>query len=554
MNGTLGALLCLSIVSLGLLGGCAVSPKEINQAKEKVTQEAEQALRTAKTQLQREARLTRINGNYLGDAPIDLPYAAGLPSVFFKTISLQSRGAGFGSVEQAARNIYLATGIPVRVNPDVNLVAMPSAGGGAAAGLPPAPAAPATKDASESPSASVVPLNNRLQVRLDFTGTLHAYVKEVANAAGVEWEYKDGTVYFYRLITKTFNLSNMSPGELDLNDTMSKGGQASTGQTGSANATSTGSFSSNASVGIRVTYSFWKLLKPMLDTASSSLGKIAMNESTGVITVTDTRDALVKIERIIQNETAVLGQQVIIDVRILRVNLDKTTEAGFDLTSVYKALGTDGIDNSSLSITPPTTRTTTVAGNLTFAMNNALSRFNGTKAVVQGLNQFGTVVADSSSSVITTNRVPAMTGSFRTQGFLAQTVSIPSAVAGGVGTPGLLPGSITTGSFLRILPTIRENNTILINMSVDISDLVDIGSASTGSGSTLQQIQWANTTGTKSIGNLLLNQGDSMVMVGLGAQNGSARTNNGIGGVSTSNNSIQSLFVVIVSPRILKSL
>jgi type IVB pilus formation R64 PilN family outer membrane protein len=544
--------LCLSILCLGLLGGCAVTPAEVNKTKDKVNQEAEQAVRAGKTQLQREARMTYIKGNYLGDKPIDLPYAAGLPSSFFETISLQSRGVGFGSVAQAARNIYLATGIPVRINPDVELIAMPAAGGQGAGAA--AAAAPTPKDANEPPSASVVPMNNRLQVRLDFTGTLHAYVKEVANAAGVEWEYKDGAIYFYRLLTKTFNLSNISPGDVDLNDSMSKGGQASTGQTGAANSGSTGSFSSNASVGIRVAYSFWKLLKPMLESASSSLGKVTMNESTGVVTVTDTRDALNKIERIIQNETSVLGQQVIIDVRILRVNLDKISEAGFDLTSVYKVLSADGIDNSSFNVTPPATRTTSVAGNLTFSMNNSLSRFNGSKFVVQGLNQFGTVVGDSSTSVITTNRVPAMTGSFKTVGFLAQTISVPSTVAGGTSTPGLLPGSITTGSFLRILPTIRENNTILINMSVDISDLVDIGSASTGSGSSLQQIQWANTTGTKSIGNLLLNQEESMVIVGSSGENATARTNNGIGGASTSVANTQSLFVVIVTPRILKSL
>ncbi len=544
--------LCLSILCLGLLGGCAVTPAEVNKTKDKVNQEAEQAVRAGKTQLQREARMTYIKGNYLGDKPIDLPYAAGLPSSFFETISLQSRGVGFGSVAQAARNIYLATGIPVRINPDVELIAMPAAGGQGAGAA--AAAAPTPKDANEPPSASVVPMNNRLQVRLDFTGTLHAYVKEVANAAGVEWEYKDGAIYFYRLLTKTFNLSNISPGDVDLNDSMSKGGQASTGQTGAANSGSTGSFSSNASVGIRVAYSFWKLLKPMLESASSSLGKVTMNESTGVVTVTDTRDALNKIERIIQNETSVLGQQVIIDVRILRVNLDKISEAGFDLTSVYKVLSADGIDNSSFNVTPPATRTTSVAGNLTFSMNNSLSRFNGSKFVVQGLNQFGTVVGDSSTSVITTNRVPAMTGSFKTVGFLAQTISVPSTVAGGTSTPGLLPGSITTGSFLRILPTIRENNTILINMSVDISDLVDIGSASTGSGSSLQQIQWANTTGTKTIGNLLLNQEESMVIVGSSGENANARTNNGIGGASTSVANTQSLFVVIVTPRILKSL
>ena len=45
-----------------------------------------------------------------------------------------------------------------------------------------------------------------------------------------------------------------------------------------------------------------------------------------------------------------------------------------------------------------------------------------------------------------------------------------------------------------------------------------------------------------------------MVIVGSSGENANARTNNGIGGASTSVANTQSLFVVIVTPRILKSL
>ena len=541
------------VLILGITSGCAVSPQEVNKSKNEISSAADQALLTNKSQLKRERKLSYIDGNYLGDTPIELPYAASLPPQFFNIITLQSKGGGFGTVSQAARNIYLATGIPVRVNPDVELVL--SAGlGSINTGTGLQPNKLNTGDLqSNIANASVLQSNSLLKVRLDFTGTLHSYLNEIANAAGVEWEYRDESIYFYRLITKTFNLSNISPGEIEFSDSMSKGGQAATGQTGSANGSgSNGSFSSTSAIGIKANYSFWKLLKPMLETASSPLGKIAMDEGSGTITITDTRDAMVKIDRIIQKETLVLGQQVIIDVRILLLELDKTTQVGIDLYTVYNALSSSG-DSSTLSFKPPATQTNVNAGSLSFAVNNATSRFNGSNTVIQGLNQFRTIVGDSSSSVITTNRIPAMAGSFKTVGFLAQTTAAVSTLTG-TGAPGLLPGSITTGSFLRILPTIRDNNTILINISVDISNLNNIGTASTGSGTTLQQIQWANTTGTKSIGTLLVNQDQSMVMVGLGVDNSDASTRNGVGGASTSLDKTKTMFVVIVSPRILKNL
>lgn len=544
------------------IAGCAVSPQDIETAKTQKSQAIQSSMADAKTRLRQESRMTYVAGNFLGDSPIELPYAAQLPEIFFEQINLRARGEGYGTVAQAAKNISLATGLPVRVNADVE------AGLGNAA--TPSNAIPASRQDNTnntlfngSPSASIVPANSRNVVRLSYNGTLHAYVKDVANSAGIEWEFKDGAIHFFRLVTKNFTLSNLSPGDITLTDLMTKGAQSSTGQRGGENASSTGSFNSNSAVGTTASYSIWKMLETSLKTALSPQGKLTLNEGTGTITVTDTKDALKKVEKIIHEENATLGRQVLIDVRVIRINMNKESQVGVDLNTVLSVFTKAGTLAKTLSLVSPGTQTTASAGTVTFVTKKPVYLGNGSSLVAdsgsniaaQALNQFGNIIADATSSVITTNRVPAMTGDFKTTGFLASTTPAAGGVAGsGSGVPGLTPGSVTTGSFLRVLPTIRDNNTILLSMSVDISDLLGMGSAATGTGATLQQIQWANTSGTKTISNILLGQEESMVMVGIGGDTVNARSTNSLTGASAAANANKTMFVVVVTPRILKSL
>ena len=543
----------LSLLGLAV-AGCAVSPADIEAAKTQKTQTIQDAMVDSKAKLRQESRMTFVQGNYLGDSPIDLPYAARLPESFFEMITLRAKGNGYGTVTQAAKNISLATGLPVRVNQDVEVTSS-STSAVSPTQLP-------SPFQNTSPVASEVPVNNRQVVRLNYTGTLHAYVKDVANSAGIEWEFKDGAIHFFRMVTQNFTLSNLSPGDITLSDVMNKGAQSTTGQRGGENASSTGSFNSSSSVGTAASYSIWKMLDTSLKSALSPQGKLFINEGTGTVTVTDTKDALKKIEKVIQEENAKLGQQILIDVRVIRLDINKESQAGIDLNAVLSAFNSTGALTKSLSIVAPGTQTTATAGSLTFVSKKLFSLSGGTPGPggtgpsigLQALNQFGTIVADSTSSVITTNRVPAMTGAFKTYGFLASTSPASGGGAAGVGVPGLTPGAVTTGSFLRVLPTIRDNNTVLLSMSVDISDLLGMGSAATGEGATLQQIQWANTSGTKTISNLLIGQEESMVMVGIGGDSANSKSSNSLTGASATGATNRSMFVVVVTPRIMKNL
>lgn len=533
--------------ALAALTGCAVSPSDVSGMRATKQTDAEALIAKAGAQRKQESPMVRIDGNFVGDLPIDLPYAAKLPPVFFEEISLRATGTGYGTLSQAARNLSLATGVPVRTTPDVDMPPPNIKSGVGGAG-----ASPQSQSLDATKAGAL-----QTMVRMSYRGTFVSYVKQIAETAGVDWEWRDGSVVFSRVVTKTFHLANVNPGDVQVSDSMTKGGSTQTGQnSGSQGGGQTGTFSTGSSVGMEGKYSVWAALKPALDGALTTIGKVSVNEATGTVTVTDTKDAVERVRKIIDREDTIMGRQVSIDVRTIRISLNKQTQAGFDLNAVYTILSAAGAPLASISsAAPASVASSTAGGMMTFSVTDATSRWLGSKAGLQAVNQFGTIVSDSTSSVTTTNRVPAMTGAYNTQGFLAQTTPASGgAVSGGQGVPGLTPGSVTTGSFLRVLPTVRDNNTIMLNMSVDLSNLLGFGSAKTGSGQTEQQIQWANTDGTKTTSNLVVNQGESMVMVGVGQDSLNADSNNGIGGASANATKNRAMFIVVVTPRIMKGL
>lgn len=551
-----------------VLAGCAVSQKDISEMKDAKTKASEAQLKKAATQLKQEGSLTRMSGNFLGDTPIELPYAATLPAIFFENISIKQKGSNYGTVAQAAKNVSLATGLPVSVNPDVEMIISAGAQAGqsgASANLPPPSLIPPngagvsletplpmptlSGGSGASVTQSQIATSKQSVIRLDYHGQLLNYLNQVASSGGINWEYREGGIHFFRMVTKFFTLSNIAPGQVTVTDGMSKGGVASTGQTG-GQATNSGSFNSSSSVTMSGSYSMWKDLKTSLDAAKSNAGKIVINEGTGTVTVTDTKEAVYRIQKIIDHENELLGRQVAVDIRVIKVALADKTQAGLDLNAIYTSVA-----GNTLTLAAPGTNTTALAGSMTFKVGDVNSKFYGSSPALQALNKFGTIVSDTTKTLITTNRMPAMTGAFATEGFLASTTpATGGGTSGGTGVPGLTPGSATTGSFLRVTPTIKNNNTVLMSLSIDLSSLVGIGSASTGSGQTLQQIQWANTEGTKSTSNLLINQNEAMVMLGVGDEGVSSAASNSITGGSASASKTKDLFVIIVTPRILRGI
>jgi type IVB pilus formation R64 PilN family outer membrane protein len=580
--------ICLGLITSMVITGCSISQFEVNKLTNQRIEESDKQISRVKTQMKQEASLTRMSSNYFGDTPIDLPYAATLPPAFFEKVIIRQRGSNYGTVEMAAKNITLATGIATRVNPDVSMTGALAGGANPTGGLQSAVVPGAVPGGYGIPLGQALPgskggtvlttgpgginnnqnsiaVNSRMDnmqinaatlqaknvVRLDYQGQLINYLNQVATSAGINWEWREGEgIYFFRMITKTFSLNNANAGETTSSDSVGKSGTSTMGSTGAANTQSSGVSGSAATVSNTASYSVWKMLKPALDAAITSAGKISINEATGTITVTDTKDSVERVRKIIEHENDLLGRQVAIEVRIIKVSINNASQLGVNLDAIYTSLV-----GNTLALVSPAALTTSSAGTATFTVNNTNSRWNGSTGAVAGLSNFGKIASDQTYNLNTVNRVPVMNSAFNTTGYLAQTTaSSGGATVSGVGVPGLTPGSVTTGAFIKVTPTIKDNNTVFMSLSIDLSNLLGIGSATTGSGQTLQQIQWANTDGTKQSANILVGQDESMVMMGISTDSVQSSTNLGFTGGSGTAAKDRELYVVVVSPRILRGI
>ena len=329
----------------------------------------------------------------------------------------------------------------MRVNPDVELSAQ----------LPASSAAPyaALEAVPGQAVASTVSPNRLINIPLDFAGSLINYLNTIGIQGGVNWDWREGGIYIYRLVTKTFVVSNITTGDYSVTDSMNRGGSVSSGSTGVVNATGNGNFSSGSSISLQGSISPWKALLAELNTVLSPMGKISVNDSLGSVTVTDTKENVARVEKLVNQENASFGRQVAIEVRVIQVSLSKESQLGVNLGLVYSALNsTQTAATKTLAAVPPSTTTSSSAGTLTFSVPDTKSQYSNSNISLAALNAFGDIVQDTATTLYTTNRVPVMSGNYSTQGFLAQTTpAIGGAVAGGSGVPGLTPGSITVGTF-----------------------------------------------------------------------------------------------------------
>ena len=484
--------------------GCSVTPMEVRERSAQKTDEIIAATALASTQRRLEPSWLRIPGNYLGSSPRPIDTTTNLPPQY-RDITLNFGEDAQGTLTQVVSNIRSKIGLNVRINADVIPPTTGAAGNPTAAPVPlpmstaPLPAGTTAAPGQILPSAQALasasfiqPLNvSALASKLPLThdGQTAEYLDRITSILGVSWEYSNNEVYIYRYLTRRFNLA-VSPGTVSYEDNMSGGGTT----TGGGNA----QFGSTSTTKASALLNPWQAADAAIKTMLTSGGKVSINETTGTVSVTDTKEVVNRVEKYIQHENGLLRAQVTVDIREITVQLDDRSELGLDLNLLYRKLNAStGNPDWTFQMDAPATLTSSSSGNATFNVIKPNAYWAGSSAAIQALNSVGHVVSDNTDSVVTINRVPGRTQSFVNRSFLASTTpATGGGTSGGVGVPGLTPGVVTYGVNLAVIPTITDDNTVILQMFDTRSNLIDFATISTGSGQTLQQLQLP-TTGTK---------------------------------------------------------
>ncbi len=535
-------------LSLTVLAGCAAVPQSDvdNRAQLMRKQIAEQV--AAQAIVPASPLVERVRGTYLGGESVPLAYDATLPAIF-SDVTLAFPGRT--NLATVGERITEVTKLPVRLRPDVFITAKSLVRGGLGQTQSAAPVGPpiinpampqAVRPQGTNGAGIAAQTFDDFDQRLpmDYSGSLSGYLDLICARLGINWEYKDGTIILYRMVTKVLTVK-VNPGSVDFASGLSKGGGDG----------SKGSFSSSSSTSMKGEYNVWTSIESAVKGMLSPLGTSTVDQAGGLLVITDTKEVVDNVSHYIEVENSTLTRQVNISVRVVRVAITDSTESGFDLNLIYKKLAA-GATNWTFGMAAPSTLASGAAGALELNILKPGSRFQGSDILVQALNQFGTVLSDDTTTANTTNRVPVPVGKFSTTTYLAETkpASGGGTSGSGSGVPGLTPGTVTTGFFLNVLPTAFENNSVLLRVSLDQSVLTRLGSISTGSGETLQQIQTPEVDGTKSDHSVGLKDGESIVLMGISRDGSNTDRRTSISGFSSTGKRMREMQLIVLTPKV----
>ncbi len=358
----------------------------------------------------------------------------------------------------------------------------------------------------------------------------HIYLKDVTfyemldyliKERELSYEFNGNLLKIQYLITKTFKIDYVNTsrgGESNTNVQLSGGGGGSTSNSSSSSSSSSGGSSGGgqiSEVGSKINatdkFDFWQSLKDdisyLLDNTynvkeNGTKQNLIISREAGLITVSGNIEQMKKTEEYIKKLQDRLQNQVLIDVKILSVELSDEQKTGIDWNKLLENLSINynfgkqqssaknvnnandnslaKLDNYGQTGATPTTTTNSLSGDksITNAVGKVLNYDTMASLTLSGvikindiiniLKQNGSVKSVSNPKILTLNNQPALISSgdeyfYKTsQSNLVATQSTVQSTSEDI-------QSIFTGVLLDITPAISDKNTIILKINPSIS-------------------------------------------------------------------------------------
>jgi len=503
----------LAIATL-VMSGCAVTEKAERKYEDErqlasqnfqgiYTKSSSAAAADATTPSQ--ANFIKANRNWVNPTPLAAQAAeVKLPEVFSRRVSITMPGT-INAVEVLSE-LQRASGIRIHISQDVYNTeggqAVLIGGSGAAA--------------SETPRVSPLLISDFV-----FNGTLKDAFDLLAVKANVSWKWEGSQINVYRFETRTYNISALA-GTTRVNSSVQLAGGTGASSSnaleaaGGETSDSANSGSANTGVSRQANLTAWDEVRNFLIAQLSPNGKIAVLETTGVVTITDIPAIHDRVSKTIDELNALMTQQVYLNVDIYSLTQNEGDNIGVDWNLIWGGSKANFGFNSQGGA---------AGGSGLFSAGVLTGPFTGTNVMLNALSTVGKVSLLDQYSVTTLNGQPAPIAANKKIGFLAKT-SVTTTESG-VATE-LEPGEITAGINMNVIPKVEPNGQIILEYVMNMNDVLDIRSFTSGDSS----IELP-TSDLKTISNrAVLRNGQTLVLSGFKKQ----RTNIDRSGVGNANN------------------
>ena len=448
---------------------------------------------------------------------------------------------------------------------------MPMMGGSSQAGA--APSAPVPSAASSGGTF----LNKK--IRLDWDGTLEDLLDYTASRFGLFWTYRNNMVAFGRTTTKIFRI-NAAPVMNIVSNSISDsgmtglssilmnqgaaggmggssimgggtGGGLGGGMTGGMGGSSMmgggmggGMGGSGQNVSSFSISTVWSEISESLKSILGGRGNYSIAQSAGTITVTTTPRIMGEIARYVHDLNNSLSRHVWLKVEVLDVNLTDQNANSFNLSAALSGLmksgsilttGQPGV--FSLAGASPVTTTTMTLPN------------SSTNAVIHALSTLGKTSVATRSFVTTLNDQAVPVQNVQNIGYLMENLAGIAGIGQSTFTQNI-PGSVTVGFTMTLVPHLLDNKEMLLGVSIDDTNLNQMQTLTSGGGS----IQLPNTSQRSFMQWVKLTSGQTAVIGGyeqtrrVFQQNGTGTPSNFYLGGGQNSQIVRDAIVILVTP------
>jgi len=405
----------------------------------------------------------------------------------------ESRGVTLVSSEPMSLNdianaVSAQTGIPVRLSS----LSLPAKGG-------------AASNSSDQ------------EMPISYEGPLSGLLDRLGAFFGVTWRFDGSAISILRYETRVFVVEAM-PGTQEINEGMQDDTTSSSGSSsgGSSSSSSTNTLTQNSKTSMTLKY--WEELSAALKEIISGQGSVVISPAMGTITVTTTPDVMTTISDYISKENKRLSRQIAISVQIYTVNLGKNEDFTLAFNGFLSHLSGQVKDLNYASASAPLISTAIARGMGTFNVAILKNRENPTahtSEIFRALSAIGDTSQVAQFSMTTLNNRP-VSRRVGTDTAYIQSVTESSTSATTIqNTYTPIIATVHEGFSLQLTPRLLDDGRILLQYSLSLIGLQDIGATSFNTGTSNLPLSLPVTDNRLFVQQSMLRSGQTLVIAGV---------------------------------------
>jgi MSHA biogenesis protein MshL len=382
------------------------------------------------------------------------------------------------------------------------------------------------------------------------SSTIGGALKSISNAAGYSYSVDNNTITFSKFQTKTYDIA-MIPGIEEFGVGKKGGGQQSSGSGNDKQSIITSSDEYAHTEGkIDIYTDLGKTLPLLLSTE----GKFELNPATTSLIVKDYPANISKISEYIYEQNEKMTRQVAIDMTIIDVQFDDSTQFGVDWGLVSKQLGSKDYGTSLGSSFLDGVASASFAPMILDATINK-GRLSGTSMLIQALQSQGTVSTRSYPRSVSLNNRVAKLRSIVRENYISEQKITNTINVGSESS--ITQASVETGFSMYALPKIYKDE-VIMRLTTNLSTLLEMqkkGSTSSDGKGTQVLVEAPKVADKDFDNSIIIRSGNTLLIAGLSKEaetSSDANAGTELLGVSKTSNKIRVETIIAITPTILR--